>query len=427
MLQIRLPAMTDAAPSKLTPAARKGVFTVWLIIFIDLLGFGIVLPSLAYYVEMFEMPAWANNTARAIGLEESRGGILVGSIMTAYSLMQFLFAPIWGRLSDKVGRKPILAMSTAGFSITWVVFAFAPTFTWLLVSRAMAGVFAANLSTAQAYMADVFPAEKRAKGMGLIGMAFGLGFVFGPAIGGLLASDWLLEMMYEPGSETLTHARLFVPACFAGGLSAISFMLATFRMEESYTPEMRAAAPPRKGRFAELFDALGRPGMGSMLLVYFLVILGFANLEAMFSQFNADHLKLDQSTNMWVFVTIGLTLAFVQGGLIGRLTRALGNSKLLMIGLFGLSGAMFWFGFQVDLNPGINAFWWAIAASVGIGAFNSLCSPTLLAIISKLAKAHEQGGTMGFTSSSATLGRIVGPLVGGYTYDAWGPEWPFAL
>ncbi|MCF6228168.1 MAG: MFS transporter [Planctomycetes bacterium] len=418
---------TKPEPPKLSPQARKGVFTVWLIIFIDLLGFGIVLPSLAYYVDMFEMPAWATSAANFIGIPDSRGGIMVGAIMTAYSLFQFIFAPIWGRLSDKVGRKPILAMSTLGFSITWIIFAFAPTFTWLLISRALAGLFSANLSTAQAYMADVFPAEKRAKGMGLIGMAFGLGFVFGPAIGAILASDWLLGLMFEVDSGTFDRARLFVPALFAATLSAIAFLLSVFRMQESLTPEQRAKPDKRLGRFSQMFTAMKKPGIRTMLIVYFLVTLGFANLEAMFSQFNKDKLELGQSANMWVFVTIGLTLACVQGGLIGRITRKLGSEKVLKIGLLGLSVAMVFFGFQVDLNPGLSTLMWVIIASVFIGAFNSLCNPSILALISKMAAKGEQGGTMGFTSSAATLGRIIGPLAGGILYDAAGPEWPFAI
>src|ERR671924_170907 len=158
-----------AEGATLSSEQRRGVFVVWLIIFIDLMGFGIVLPSLPYFVRIFEVPEWADAVARAVGLERSRGGVLVGMILTAYSLCQFIFAPIWGRLSDKVGRRPILALSTSGFAATWVMFAFAPGFTWLLISRALAGVCAANISTAQAYMADVFPPERRAKGMGLIG------------------------------------------------------------------------------------------------------------------------------------------------------------------------------------------------------------------------------------------------------------------
>lgn len=427
-----------ANSSSLSPSQRRGVFTVWLIIFIDLMGFGIVLPSLPYFVAIFDVPAWASRVAGVFGLE-TRGGVLVGVMMTAYSLMQFLFAPIWGRISDKVGRRPILAVSTAGFALTWVMFAFAPSFTWLLISRALAGVCAANISTAQAYMADVFPPERRAKGMGLIGMAFGLGFVFGPAIGGFLVSELLLGLIgYAPdyangaiiagaATDEFRRAQLMVPGLFAAGLSAVSFVLCLVALRESLSPELRRGLGPRQSRLRALFAAVAKPAVGPMLLVYFLVTLGFANLEAMFAQFNSDHLQIKASANAWVFVAIGLTLAFVQGALIGRLTKAMGSRALLALGLAGLTLFMFLFGFQTDLNPGINALLWLILLSIGIGAFNALCNPSLLAIISSHARADEQGGAMGITASAATLGRIAGPLLGGIVYDAAGPEWPFAV
>lgn len=422
--------MADA-PQKLSPAQRRGVFTVWLIIFIDLLGFGIVLPSLPYFVQIFEVPGWMESAAGAIGLGRSRGGILVGVILTGYSLMQFIFAPIWGRLSDRVGRKPILALSTSGFAVTWVIFAFAPSFTVLLISRMLAGVCAANISTAQAYMADVFPAERRSKGMGLIGMAFGLGFVFGPAIGGALVSETVLGWLgWSPTDDmqAFRRAQLMVPSLFAAGLSAIAFLLTITRMQESLSAELRGKRS-RKGRIAQLVEGLRRPAIGPMLVVYLIVTLGFANLEAMFTQFNADYLELDASHNAWVFVVIGLTLAFVQGGLIGRLSKALGPPKVLLIGLAGLTGAMFLFGYQVRINEfvGVNQFVLLLFFSFLIGAFNGLCNPSVLAIISSHARAEDQGGTMGFTASAATLGRIIGPLLGGYIYDRFGPEIPFAV
>jgi MFS family permease len=435
----------------LSPGQRRGVFVVWLIIFIDLMGFGIVLPSLPYFVRIFEVPEWANVAARAVGLERSRGGVLVGTILTAYSLFQFIFAPIWGRLSDRVGRRPILALSTSGFAATWVVFAFAPGFTWLLISRALAGVCAANISTAQAYMADVFPPERRSKGMGLIGMAFGLGFVFGPAIGGALVSETLLGWFgYGPAidAHAFHRAQLMVPSLFAAGLSLTAFILTLTIMRESRwglspkgtvpvvdrqrstgngdSPQKRGQSP---GRMAQFAAALTRPGIGPMLVVYLIVTLGFAQLEAMFTQFNAEYLALDASHNAWVFVVIGLTLAFVQGGLIGRLSKALGPAKVLLIGLAGLTVAMFLFGYQVRINEyiGVNQFVLLLFFSFLIGAFNGLCNPSVLAIISSHARADEQGGTMGFTASAATLGRIIGPILGGYIYDRFGPEQPFAV
>ena len=413
----------DPVTGKLTPEAKRGVFVVWFVILLDLLGFGIILPSLAYYVDIFPLPQAAVDFGARFGFTKPEA-VFVGLLQTAFSLCQFVVAPLWGRLSDRIGRKPVLMASVGGFSLAWVMFAFAPSLLVLLLARALAGVFAANLSTAQAYMADVFPPEKRAKGMGLIGMAFGIGFVFGPAIGALLVSKQVLSLFYTEGTPAYAHGHLLIPSLFAAGLSACAFLLAATRLRESLPPERRANPAERKSQLAELFEALKRPAIGPMLIVYFVATLGFANLEVMFSQFNKDHLQLPQSTNMWVFTCVGVTLALVQGGLIGRLTKKLGSPKVLLIGQFGLAAMMLVFGWQVEIwrDGGVL---WVILISIGIGAFNGLCNPSVLSIISTHAKKTTQGGTMGFTASSATLGRILGPIMGGTIYAKFGPQWPF--
>jgi predicted MFS family arabinose efflux permease len=276
-------------------------------------------------------------------------------------------------------------------------------------------------------MADVFPPEQRARAMGFIGMAFGIGFVFGPAIGGLLASDLVLSLFYARGTVEYEHGRLLIPGLFAALFSGAAFLLALFRLEESLPKERRAQRSASKSELTELFSALTQPGIGPMLLVYFVVVCGFANLESMFSQFNLDMLQLPHSSNAIVFGLIGLTLAAVQGGLIGRLTSKFGSARVLMFGLTGLSLALLAFGFQVRINPGLSPMAWLIVVSMLTSATFSLCNPSVLGIISSLAKAHAQGGTMGFTSSSATLGRIIGPLIGGLVYAIVGPEWPFVV
>lgn len=413
----------DPVTGKLTPEAKRGVFVVWFVILLDLLGFGIILPSLAYYVDIFPLPQAAADVGAKFGFTKPEA-VFVGLLQTAFSLCQFVVAPLWGRLSDRIGRKPVLMASVGGFSLAWLMFAFAPSLVVLLLARALAGVFAANLSTAQAYMADVFPPEKRAKGMGLIGMAFGIGFVFGPAIGAVLVSKPVLGLFFIEGTEDWARGHLLVPSLFAAALSASALVLALTRLRESLPPERRQNPAERKGQMAELIEALKRPAIGPMLVVNFVAILGFAALEVMFSQFNKDHLHLPQSTNMWVFTCVGLTLAVVQGGLIGRLTKALGSPKVLLIGQLGLATMMVIFGWQVEIwrEGGVL---WVILISVGIGFFNGLCNPSVLSIISTHAKKTTQGGTMGFAASSATLGRILGPLLGGTIYARFGPQWPF--
>jgi MFS family permease len=411
----------------LKPEARKSVFIVWLVIFLDLLGFGIVLPSLAYFVHVYTVPEIAARAGAYLGMRDV-AAVFVGLIQASYSVCQLVFAPLWGRLSDRVGRRPVLSASMGGFTIAWICFAFAPSMGWLLVARLLAGAFGANISTAQAYMADTFPAEERAKGMGLIGMAFGLGFVFGPAFGALLASDTIISIFVDRSSGAFERAHVLVPALFAASFSALAFLLAVFGLKESLVDGSRAQKTASWGReLIEPFRALRDKSMGAMLIVYFMITTGFANIETMFSQYNYDVLKLPQSTNGLVFTAIGLTLAVVQGGMIGRLTARFGSAKMLSVGLIGLSTTMVAFGFQRALNPGLPTTAWLLLNSISIGVFNSFSNPSVLAIVSTLAKNTTQGGTMGLTASSGTLGRIVGPMIGGVIYASFGPEWPFAV
>lgn len=406
------------------PAARRGVGVVWAVIFVDLLGFGIVLPSLAYYVHMFPVPAVAAELGARLGVEDV-GAVFVGLIQTAYSLLQLVCAPLWGRLSDRIGRKPVLTATMAGFAIAWTLFAFAPSLAWLLAARALAGAFGANVSTAQAYIADVYPPEQRARGMGLIGMAFGLGFVFGPAIGALLASDVVVTRLFDAGS--LDRGRLMLPALFSAGFSLVAFGIALLRLPESLPPSMRSTSRGGRSELAELVLAVKQPGIGPMLFVYFIIVAGFANMETMFSQFNLDVLALPQSANGLVFTLIGLTMAVVQGLLVGRLTARFGSARVLGVGLASLALAMTLFGFQVRLNPGLPPLAWLCLTAALVSSTFSACNPSVLALIASLARQRAIGGTMGFTSSSATLGRIIGPLAGGVIYGAVGPEWPFQL
>jgi MFS family permease len=410
-----------------TTDARKSVVIVWSVIFLDLLGFGLVLPSLAYFVHVYDVPDFAARAGAWLGMRDV-AAIFVGLIQASYSICQLVFAPMWGRLSDRVGRRPVLCASMAGFTVAWICFGFAPSMVWLLFARLVAGAFGANISTAQAYMADIFPAEQRAKGMGLIGMAFGLGFVFGPALGALLASDAVIGMFVSPSAPEFQRAHVLVPALTAASFSAAASLLALFALKESLPEGTRAQ---RGGSWLEEvvapFRVLKDRSLGAMMVVYFMITTGFASIETMFSQFNYDVLKLPQSANGWVFTAIGITLAVVQGGMIGRLTARFGSARMLSVGLLGLAVSMGCFGFQRTLNPGLPVVVWLLINSVVIGVFNSFSNPSVLAIISTLAGRSTQGGTMGLTASSGTLGRVVGPVIGGVIYASFGPEWPFAV
>ncbi len=396
---------------------------VWTVIFLDLLGFGIVIPSLAYFVKLFPVPEVAMALGAKLGIADP-AALFVGAIQTSYSLFQFVCAPLWGGLSDRIGRKPVLVMTMLGFTGAWLLFAFAPSLWFLMISRALSGAFGANVATAQAYIGDVYPPDQRAKGMGLIGMAFGLGFVFGPALGALLSSDLLLSQWFS-GAE-LERGRILVPGLFAAGASFLAFGVGLLLMPESLPPSLRnSKRGPQDNRILALLKGLRRPKLGALLLVYFSVVFGFASLESMFSQFNLDRLKLPQSANGWVFTAIGVVLAVVQGGLIGPLTRRFGSRSVLSFGLLGLALLLGGFGFHTQLNPGFGVLTWLVIWSMANSACFSLCNPSVLGLVSELTDPSTRGETMGLTASAATLGRILGPLLAGAIYVRAGPQWPF--
>ena len=395
---------------------NRSIAVVWLVIFLDLLGFGIVIPSLAYYVAAYPIPGAAIEAGALLGITDP-SAIFVGMLQTAYSGLQLFAAPAWGRLSDRIGRKPVLLVSVAGFSAAWLAFAWAPTVLWLVATRALAGLFGANISTAQAYMADAFPPDKRAKGMGLIGMAFGLGFVLGPLAGALLASDTAVGLFTADAEQFDTYRRV-LPAVVAAGLSAAAFITGVVFLKEARSPGATTPAPASptvtglRGRVARL------------LLVYFTMIFGFAGIETMFSQFNLQVLGVQQQTNSLVFAVVGITMAVVQGGLIGKVTRRFGSHAVLRFGLVGLGGFMFLYGAQGQLQVGL---WGLIFISAGMAACLSLANPSVLALVSEASHADRQGAAMGVTSSAATLGRALGPLLAGVLFARLGPDWPFTV
>ncbi|MBI2951463.1 MFS transporter, partial [bacterium] len=262
---------------------------LFLTVFIDLLGFGIVLPLLPYYAESF-----------------GAGPLTVTLLSSSYSLMQFLFAPVWGRLSDRVGRRPILVLSLAGSALSYLLFGLAGSLAALFATRLLAGVCAANISTAQAYIADVTTPETRAKGMGMIGAAFGLGFIFGPAAGG-----------------ALSRYGYAVPAFFAGGLSLLALALALFRLPESLRRQGDPPGGAARGGFdlGRLWAALVHPGMGLLLLIFFCSVFAFANLEATFALFveRAARFGYTARETGYLFAYMGVLMSLMQGGLVGRL------------------------------------------------------------------------------------------------------------
>jgi len=359
---------------------RSALGVLFLVVFVDLLGFGMVIPVMPLYAERLgASAAWT------------------GLLSTGYSAMQFLFAPIWGRLSDRVGRRPVLLLSIAMTGVAFVLYGLATTFPLLLLSRLFAGAATANIAIAQAYVADVTPPEGRAKGMGMIGAAFGLGFVLGPAIGGFL-SKWGLE----------------VAPFAAAGLSALNLAAGWVLLVE---PAHRLA-PGREGRIQALLEELRKPGIRRMLFIFFLVTMAFSAMEATYAFLAAERFGLDERGVSWLFAYIGVIVVIVQGGLIGPLTRRLGEKRVLIAGLalqaLGLAAL-----------PEVVGVGGLLAASAPLALGAGLANPALMALLSRTSREDDQGGTMGLGQSASAIGRIVGPEAGTWTYSRVAPAVPY--
>lgn len=363
---------------------KTPVFVVFLTVFIDLLGFGMIVPLLSRY-------------AADYGATPFQSGLLVAS----YSLAQFLFAPMWGHLSDRLGRKPILAFTLAGNTVSYLLYASATGIggglPLLFVSRTLSGFFAANISTAQAYVADVTTPADRAKGMGMIGMAFGLGFVLGPAIGGPLGH----------------YVGTWAPGVAAALLSLIACLVAAFKLPESLTPELRASAKRRSGHpILSLKQAVKSRELAGLLVLFFFLVFGFANLESMLPLFLRDRFGFDEAHSGYVFAYIGVCIAFVQGFLLGKVSRRFGEVKILKIAplLIAIGMQLYW------LMPNLPLFLVAVPmVALGMG----LSNPSVATLISKRTPPDIQGRTLGLSQSLGALARAISPGIAGWLYGAF--------
>ena len=362
--------------------------TLFLIVVIDLVGFGLVIPLLPFYAVRF-----------------GASPQLVTALLAVYSLMALLSAPLWGRLSDRIGRRPVLMSSLAAGALAYLWMGAADALWMLFAARGLAGICAGNIAAAQAYIADVTTPENRAKGMGLIGAAFGLGFIIGPALGGLLAGN-------NPAS-----ADLGMPAWVAAGLSGMALLGVAFLLPESRPLEARQNMPARS-RFAAILGALRRPILSRLILVFFLVILAFSGMESTFALWAMRQFGWGPSQVAYVFAYVGLLSAVLQGGLIGRLSRRFDEERLLLVGL-ALIG--------IGLLTLPAARWLSLLAlmlaalAVGMG----LVQPPLNSLISRRAGREEQGEVLGVSQSVASLARVLGPLAAGFLFAEFGRDAPY--
>jgi MFS family permease len=401
------PSLVTAVPNPPPPppaATRGALGIVWLVVFIDLLGFGIVLPVMPRQVQPY-----------LTGLSEAAQGAVIGSLFSVFSLMQFVFSPVWGRVSDRIGRRPVLLVSLLGSVVFYALYGFAVTLdadraelaiALMLLARIGAGVAGASVGTAAAVIADCTPPEKRAKGMALIGIAFGAGFTLGP----LIAYFGLALFAQAPWGV----------GALASGLSLVALGVAFAVFKETRNPENKAG----KEFFsvARSLEVLKMPTVGTLVLIYFLAIFAFANFEATLALLTKSAFDMSDDDNFLVFATVGAVL-ICAGGSYRPVVKNRSEAALLkfgvaamILGLTGL-GAVAYLASRPEGGPGGLKVLFYLAMAVSVVGF-AYVNPSVSALVSKRADPSRQGEVQGVNQAFASLGRILGPFLGSVLFKA---------
>ena len=369
----------------------KRIAILFLTIFIDLLGFGIVIPILPNLAKTMA-------SASASGLNPD---VAVGLVAAVFSIIQFLFAPLFGALSDRIGRRPIILGSIVANVLGYTVFGFAGSFATLLIARIISGFGSANISAAQAYIADISDAKDRAKKMGIIGAAFGLGFVFGPPLGG-----WL----YSAGSHSTYGGMMFV-GLFTALLCVLNFVLAFVLLPESNT-QMGGVRRKPIDTFKGMAKAWNIEIIGELLLINFIYITAFSMMQINAAVLWKEHYSLSPKAIGNIFGVIGVFSAIVQGGLIGFFQKKIGLNRML---LWGCPIA----GLGLTLIPLPSLEWFypvQVLAILFLAVGNGLLTPSVNSLVSLHSPADAQGKMLGILQSMGSLARSIGPLASGFLY-----------
>ncbi|MFL6466381.1 MAG: MFS transporter [Pyrinomonadaceae bacterium] len=354
----------------------RPLLIVFLTIFIDLVGFGIVIPLLTFFAEEFHASP-----------------IDIGLLVASYSLMQFIFSPIWGNLSDRFGRRPVLFLTIFASSIGYLMIGLAGSLWMIYAGRILAGVMGGNLSTAQAYIADVTSRENRARGMGLFGMAFGLGFILGPALAGILSKFGMR-----------------VPFLFAAALSLLNAVLLYFILPESRHPRPGDPTTERKSRFSELANVFKNRRFTLVTIEYFLLVTAFSFMTTAFAYYTMVKFGYGADGTGYLLAYVGVLAAVMQGLVFGRLASKFGESMLIIIGSFLLVVSLIVVPFIGSETGGLIVLLLGVA---GFAVGNSIASPGLTSLASKTADESQQGRSLGILQSAASLARVIGPLACG--------------
>lgn len=362
------------------------MMTIFLVVFIDLLGFGIILPLLPYIAEKYAATP-----------------VMIGLLSGAYSLFQFVAGPILGRLSDRYGRKKLLIISQLGSMVGYVLLALAGSLPLLFLSRIIDGITGGNISIAQAYMADVTDKKTRAKGMGLLGAAFGIGFMFGPAIGGFL-SQW----------------GFAAPALFAAAISLISTITTAVFLQETVDIEKAKFSPKTAMNFRELKQVLSTAPISTLILIFFLLSLGFSGMQGTYALFVQAKFAWGPTQVGYIFALIGVIAIVTQVKVLSLVTAKLGEYQTLIVSVLILS-----LGFGIISLTGYLPLFLVGNALIPLG--NSLANPTLSAIATESIPKEEYGETLGLLQSSGSLGRIFGPVMAAEIFQRYNHNAPMLV
>lgn len=363
---------------------------LFLTVFIDLVGFGIAIPLLPFYAQRF-----------------GASPDIVTLVIATYSLTQLAATPLWGRLSDRIGRRPVMIISLAGTIVGYLWLAATDSLLMLFLARGFSGAMAGNTAVAQAYVADVTAPEDRARGHGRMGAAHGLGFLAGPAIGGLLA-----------GSDP-ANATFYVPFLCAAGLSAVALMLAVFRLPESVPAAGRVpAGAARRFGWGSVVEVLRRPQLGLLVGIMFMMPFVFAGVETTLALWTERAYGWGPLENGYLYSYMGLVAVIVQGGLVGPLSRRFGERRLVRTGAVLVGAGMATLPLTGDVAG-------LMASLAGLVVGVCITGPSMSSLISRRAGAGERGAVLGIAYSSGGLARIVGPAWAGWGFVTFGRDSPY--
>jgi MFS family permease len=361
---------------------RRGLPLIYMTAFVDMAGIGLIIPFLAYHAEHL-----------------GGTGLWVGLIYAGYSAAQFVGSAMWGRLSDRFGRRPILLICLAGTSLAFLANAMAPTLAWLLALRVLAGLFAGSIATAQAYVADVTAPEQRAKYLGWLGASMGMGFVIGPAFGAALAPFGFAGVCYA-----------------AAGTLAVMFVVALFALPETRRP---GAEPTTAGplELTALHRQVKSRAVLQLMIASFLMVASFVSLTSLFPLTAKAAFGMGERELGIILTLVGVTIVIVQGGLVGRLARRFGEKHVALAGSVMIGGMLI----VMTTMPGRTATYGLMCLAA---AGSALINPNIMAMVSRLTTADRQGGALGGVTAINSLARALIPIGAGFAFDL-GPSFPY--